>query len=162
MNDRRRTPRHSGDRRRFQRVAGTFALAGCMVVAQSLPTAAQSLPPVAQTIESAASASTTTSDARARDRSALRSAIIATVAGSVFDGVTTINGIRSGRARETNPLLGQHSARIVLMKSLLVIPQVLAEKHLVDTGHPKAARWLGYAVGGFAASVAIHNLRVGR
>jgi hypothetical protein len=102
------------------------------------------------------------SPAPARDSSALRSAIVATVAGSVFDSVTTVRGLSGGRAREANPILGQHPARIVLMKSVLLIPQILAEKHLVDTGHPRVAKWIGIAAGGFAASLAVHNLTIGR
>ena len=95
-----------------------------------------------------------------RDGSALRQAIIATVAGNVFDGVTTIVGVSSGSAREVNPLLGQTPGRIILMKTLFTLPQVLAEKHLVDTGHPTTAKWVGYVVGGLAAAVAIHNVQV--
>ena len=93
------------------------------------------------------------------DQSAFRTAAIATIAGNVFDTVTTVTGMNSGHMRETNPVLGQHVGTVVLFKSLLVVPVVLAEKHLVDTGHPNIARFLGYAVGGFSTTLGIHNLR---
>jgi hypothetical protein len=96
------------------------------------------------------------------DRYALRTAAIATIAGNVFDTVTTVAGMNSGRVRETNPVLGQHPARVVVFKSLLVIPVLLAEKHLVNTGHPTIARAMGFAVGGFSSTLAIHNIRAAR
>ena len=137
--------------RRGKRIAATLALAASLVAAQSLPASAQD-------IESPAPHPAATNAAQ-RDSSALRSAIAVTIAGNLFDTVTTIRGVQNG-AREVNPLLGQSPARIIVMKSLLVIPQVLAEKRLVDTGHPKAARWLGYAAGGFAAALAVRNIHI--
>ena len=120
-------------------VAGTIAIAFVFVTIQSAPARAQD-----------------------RGKSALRTAIAATVVGHVLDGVSTVVGLRSGRARELNPILGQHPARIIVLKSLFTVPQILAEKGLADHGHPKAARWLGCAAGGFATALAIHNFRTAR
>jgi hypothetical protein len=93
--------------------------------------------------------------------SALRTAIVLTIAGNAFDGATTVVGILGGRKRETNPVLGGHPARIIALKTLLTVPQVLAERHLVNAGHPKIAKALGFAVAGFASTIALHNLGAG-
>jgi hypothetical protein len=170
--------------RRLKCLAETLLLAGFFVVIQSRPAAAQGpadaeSPATAQsptTVQGLAVAERLAAqnpidlesqptavqpvEAKHRDRRALTEAVIATVAGNLFDGLTTIAGVRGGHAREVNPLLGQNPARILVLKGLLTLPQILAEKHLVDHGHATSARWVGYAVGGFAAAVAIHNVRV--
>ena len=153
---------------RVRQLAGTAALAASLVVVQSFPASAQDLPAPAQDVTTQALAAaqsleplTPRNVTPGRDSSAFRSAAFATIAGNLFDAVTTVRGLQNG-AREVNPLLGQSPARVVVMKSLLVVPQVYAEKKLVDNGHPKAARWLGYAAGGFAAALAVRNIRVGQ
>jgi hypothetical protein len=84
-----------------------------------------------------------------------------TVGGALADLFTTLSVINSNSGREANPLLGQSSARIIATKSLLLVPQLLAERHLARHGHPKAAMWLGVALGGLGTAMAIHNMNVG-
>jgi hypothetical protein len=88
-------------------------------------------------------------------------AMMMTVGGALADLFTTLSVINSNSGREVNPLLGQSPARIIATKSLLLVPQLLAEHHLAKHGHPKAAMWLGVALGGFGAALAIHNVNVG-
>jgi hypothetical protein len=88
-------------------------------------------------------------------------AIMMTVGGALADLFTTLSVINSNSGRESNPLLGQSPARIIATKSLLLVPQLLAERHLAKHGHPKAAMWLGVALGGFGTALAIHNMNVG-
>jgi hypothetical protein len=88
-------------------------------------------------------------------------AMMMTVGGALADLFTTLSVINSNSGRESNPLLGQSPARIIATKSLLLVPQLLAERHLVKHGHPKAAMWLGVALGGFGTALAIHNMNVG-
>jgi len=88
-------------------------------------------------------------------------AIMMTVGGALADLFTTLSVINNNSGREANPLLGQSSARIIATKSLLLVPQLLAEQHLARHGHPKAAMWLGVALGGLGTAMAIHNMNVG-
>jgi hypothetical protein len=137
-------------RRQLARALGTAALAVLLTAAETPLAFAQS---------------PTEAPAVAIDKvqqTAFRHAAIATITGNALDLATTVAGIQSGRMRELNPVLGQSSARIIVMKSLLTVPQILVEKHLADSGHPTAARWLGYTVGGFAAALAVRNVRVAR
>ena len=88
-------------------------------------------------------------------------AMMMTVGGTLADLFTTLSVISSSSGRESNPLLGQSPARIIATKSLLLVPQLLAERHLARHGHPKAAMWLGVALGGLGAALAVHNMNVG-
>jgi hypothetical protein len=88
-------------------------------------------------------------------------AMMMTLGGALADLFTTLSVINSNSGREANPLLGQSPARIIATKSLLLVPQLLAERHLAQHGHPKAAMWLGVALGGFGTALAIHNMNVG-
>ena len=89
-------------------------------------------------------------------------AMMMTVGGSLADLLTTLSVINSNTGRETNPILGQSAGRIIAVKSALLVPQLLAERHLATHGHPRAAMWLGVALGGLGTAMAIHNLNVGR
>jgi hypothetical protein len=142
-------PRAYVSRRQLARALGTAALVVSLTAAQTPAAYAQSpteAPVATDKIQQAA----------------FRQAAIATIAGNALDAATSVAGVTSGRLRELNPVLGQSPARIIVMKSLLTVPQILAEKHLVNTGHPTAARWLGYTVGGFAAALAVRNVRLAR
>lgn len=88
-------------------------------------------------------------------------AMMMTVGGTLADLFTTLSVINSNAGREVNPILGQSPARIIAMKSALLVPQLLAEHHLASHGHPKAAMWLGVALGGLGTAMAIHNMNVG-
>src|SRR5262249_41996091 len=74
-------------------------------------------------------------------------AIMMTVGGALADLFTTLSVINNNSGRELNPILGQSPGRIIAMKSLLLVPQLVAEHHLTKHGHPKAAMWLGVALG---------------
>jgi hypothetical protein len=89
-------------------------------------------------------------------------AMMLTVGGTLADIFTTLSVINSNAGREANPILGQSTARIIAVKSALLVPQLLAEHHLATHGHPKAAMWLGVALGGLGTAMAIHNMNVGR
>ena len=89
-------------------------------------------------------------------------AMMLTVGGTLADLFTTLTVLNSNAGREANPLLGQSPARIIAVKSALLVPQLLAEHHLATHGHPKAAMWLGVALGGLGTAMAIHNMNVGR
>jgi hypothetical protein len=89
-------------------------------------------------------------------------AMMMTIGGTVADMLTTLSVINSGAGHEANPILGESPARIIAVKSLLLVPQLFAEHHLTKHGHPKAAMWLGIALGGLGTSLAIHNMNVGR
>jgi hypothetical protein len=89
-------------------------------------------------------------------------AIMVTVGGTLADLFTTLSVLNSNAGREANPILGQNPARIIAVKSALLVPQLLAEHHLATHGHPKAAMWLGIAFGGLGTAMAIHNMNVGR
>jgi ABC-type Fe2+-enterobactin transport system substrate-binding protein len=89
-------------------------------------------------------------------------AMMLTLGGTLADLFTTLAVVNSGKGRELNPLLGSHPAQIIAMKSALLIPQLLAERHLARRGHPKAAMWLGIALGGFGTALAVHNMNVAR
>ena len=88
-------------------------------------------------------------------------AMMMTVGGTLADLFTTLAVINSNTGREVNPILGQSPGRIIAMKSALLVPQLLAEHHLAKHGHPKAAMWLGVALGGLGTAMAIHNMNVG-
>jgi len=89
-------------------------------------------------------------------------AMMMTVGGSLADLFTTLSVINTNTGREANPILGQSAGRIIAVKSALLVPQLLAEHHLASHGHPKAAMWLGVALGGLGTAMAIHNMNVGR
>ena len=89
-------------------------------------------------------------------------AMIMTIGGSMADLFTTLAVLNSNSGREVNPILGQNPARIIAMKSLLLVPQLMAEHHLAKHGHPKAAMWLGIALGGLGTAMAVHNMNLGR
>jgi hypothetical protein len=89
-------------------------------------------------------------------------AMMMTIGGSLADLLTTLSVINSNTGREANPVLGQSAGRIIAVKSALLVPQLLAEHHLATHGHPKAAMWLGVALGGLGTAMAIHNMNVGR
>jgi hypothetical protein len=104
----------------------------------------------------------TTATAPAPRSGSSQPAMMMTLGGSLADLFTTLSVINSSSGREVNPILGQSPARIIATKSLLLVPQLLAEHHLAKHGHPKAAMWLGVALGGLGTAVAIHNMNVGR
>jgi len=89
-------------------------------------------------------------------------AMMMTLGGSLADLFTTLSVINSNTGREANPILGQSAGRIIAVKSALLVPQLLAEHHLATHGHPKAAMWLGVALGGLGTAMAIHNMNIGR
>jgi hypothetical protein len=89
-------------------------------------------------------------------------AMMLTVGGALADLFTTLAVINDGSGRELNPILGQNPGRIIAFKSALLVPQLLAERHLARHGHPKAAMWLGVALGGVGAALAMHNMSIGR
>ena len=89
-------------------------------------------------------------------------AMMMTIGGSLADLFTTLSVLNSNTGREANPILGQSAGRIIAVKSALLVPQLLAEHHLATHGHPKAAMWLGVALGGLGTAMAIHNMNVGR
>ena len=88
-------------------------------------------------------------------------AMMMTIGGTLADLFTTLSVINSNAGREVNPILGQSPTRIIVTKSALLLPQLLAEHHLATHGHPKAAMWLGVALGGLGTAMAIHNMNVG-
>lgn len=88
-------------------------------------------------------------------------AMMMTIGGGLADLFTTLSVINSNSGREVNPILGQSPTRIIVTKSALLLPQLLAEHHLASHGHPKAAMWLGVALGGLGTAMAIHNMNVG-
>lgn len=88
-------------------------------------------------------------------------AILMTVGGTLADLFTTLSVINSNSGHEANPILGESPVRIIAVKSALLLPQLLAEHHLAKHGHPKAAMWLGIALGGLGTAMAIHNMNVG-
>ena len=94
-------------------------------------------------------------------RSSMRPAMMITLGGTLADLFTTLSVLNSGSGRELNPLLGQDPGRIIVAKSALLVPQLLAERHLITHGHPKAAMWLGIAFGGLGTAMAIRNMNVG-
>src|SRR5262245_35440406 len=89
-------------------------------------------------------------------------AMIMTLGGSMADLFTTLAVLNNNSGREVNPILGQSPGRIIAMKSLLLVPQLMAEHHLAKHGHPKAAMWLGVALGGLGTAMAIHNMNLSR
>jgi hypothetical protein len=89
-------------------------------------------------------------------------AMMMTLGGSLADLFTTLSVINNNTGREANPILGQSAGRIIAVKSALLVPQLLAEHHLATHGHPRAAMWLGVALGGLGTAMAIHNMNVGR
>jgi hypothetical protein len=89
-------------------------------------------------------------------------AMLMTVGGSLADLFTTLAVLNNNSGREVNPILGQHPGQIIAMKSALLVPQLLAERHLAKHGHPKAAMWLGIALGGLGTAMAVHNMNLGR
>jgi hypothetical protein len=104
----------------------------------------------------------TTATAPAPRSGSSQPAMMMTLGGSLADLFTTLSVINSSSVREVNPILGQSPGRIIATKSLLLVPQLLAEHHLAKHGHPKAAMWLGVALGGLGTAMAIHNMNVGR
>ena len=81
-------------------------------------------------------------------------------AGQAADALTTTLAIRSGRAREGNPLLPGDPGKIIAMKSLLAVPQVIGLRYLATHGHPKLAKMFGYGIGAGSGVVAWRNTRV--
>jgi hypothetical protein len=88
--------------------------------------------------------------------------ILATIAGNLADGGSTMWALKQPGTREVNPLLGQNPAAIFGLKAAITVPQILLEKYLANHGHPKAAKILGYTLGGLGAGLAAHNIAVGR
>lgn len=130
---------------------GFVAAIAFVLVGQSALARAEEREPTVKTTAPPASASSGSS----------QPAMMMTVGGALADLFTTLQVINSNSGRESNPLLGQSPARIIATKSLLLVPQLLAERHLAQHGHPKAAMWLGVALGGFGTVLAIHNMNVG-
>ena len=81
--------------------------------------------------------------------------------GNVFDTLTTVDALRSGRGKEGNPLLGQNPAVIAALKLLATVPEALVLRWL-GKDHPTVAKALGYGIGGLGAAVGARNLMVGR
>ena len=81
-----------------------------------------------------------------------------TSGGNAADAISTWKAISSGGARETNPLLPGGGKGIMMMKAAMTLPQILAERHLANSGHPTAAKVLGGIIGGLGTGLAIHNM----
>ena len=88
--------------------------------------------------------------------------MLAAVAGNTADTLSTWKAISSGRGVESNPLLPKSPTKIAAMKGALTLPQILLIKKLNDSGHPTAAKVLGYGVGALGGLLAYNNSKVGR
>lgn len=81
--------------------------------------------------------------------------------GSGLDGLTTFNAIKNG-AQEANPMLPQNPMGILGVKAAENLALQLAIKKLADSGHPTAAKILGYGGGAAFGGMALHNMNVGK
>lgn len=84
---------------------------------------------------------------------------VAAVSGQVADGISTLHAFKHG-AVEQNPLIGQSPGMLMGVKAAGAVGIPLLMKKIADSGHPKIAKALGYALGGAGALVAGHNYRV--
>lgn len=83
------------------------------------------------------------------------------IGGQVADIATTVQAIRSGRAREVNPAMGKTLGRMIAMKAATTAAEAyLIEKMAKD--HPKAALVMALTLGGIGAGLSVHNSRVGK
>ena len=143
-------PTHSAGWRRLPRPVRLTRMLFCagLLIAQQNTEASAQVP------------ENTGASAQISDSRSVRAAVIAAAAGNLLDGFSTVVALRDDSIREANPLLGQNPTRIVVIKGLFTVPQVLAVKYLAGHGHPTAARWLGYSIGALGAGLAVHNFRV--
>lgn len=83
----------------------------------------------------------------------------ALIAGNAADLASTVYALESGKGREGNPLLGQNpyviaGAKIGATLTLGYLMKALAKEH------PKAAKAVGYLVGGSMGALAARNVAV--
>lgn len=81
-----------------------------------------------------------------------RSPYVWLVAGQTADAATTARNFRLG-LRESNPVYGRDASlgKVLAVKAGETVALALLIRHFEHTGHPKAARVLGYVggIGGF-------------
>ena len=82
--------------------------------------------------------------------------------GELADLGTTIAALKSGRGRESNPLLGQNPWVMSGVKLGVAGALHAIMRHLDRTGHDKAAKIIGYVNGAAKGGIALHNSQVGR
>lgn len=96
------------------------------------------------------------------DKGSLWAPAAMTIAGNAADLGSTMWALKQGHAHEGNPIYGQNLGRIAATKIAATVPQILLERTLINHGHPTAAKVLGALSLGWGASIAAHNVAVGR
>lgn len=87
----------------------------------------------------------------------------ALIGGHVADAATTLHALKTvPGAVEANPLLGGFGPAGIAMKGGSALLQALLMKKLASSGHPTAAKALGYGIGGAMGALAARNSQVGK
>lgn len=80
---------------------------------------------------------------------------------SYADWKTTDNALATGQFHEGQPTVYRQDMRtITILKASQVATIVTVMWALQKTGHPKAAKFVGYLDGGVAGGAAVHNWRL--
>ena len=84
------------------------------------------------------------------------------VSGNVMDLWTTHRAFQRGAVEGNGFVSGQSIKTLIATKASFVFGLTVLMRHLEQTGHPRAAKVLGYIDGGVTWGVAAHNTRVMR
>lgn len=82
--------------------------------------------------------------------------------GSLADGISTVAALKRPGTYETNPLLSGGTAEMAAVKGGSTAALLWAMRELAKSGHPTAAKAIGYGGGALLGGLAAHNLRQGK
>ena len=84
------------------------------------------------------------------------------VSGNVADLVTTRAAFKRGGIENNGFLSGQPMKTLIVSKASFVLGLAVLMRHLERTGHPRAAKLIGYIDGGVTWGVAARNTTIMR
>lgn len=84
--------------------------------------------------------------------------MIAALIGQGADFASTAAALQNPSLREANPVMSSNLAIQALVKAGYTATAAYQIKHLADSGHPTAAKILGYAIAAAGAIPALSNL----
>jgi hypothetical protein len=87
---------------------------------------------------------------------------LALVGGHVADAATTLQALKRPGTEEANPLLNGFGPTGIALKGGSALLQALLMRKLANSGHPTAAKALGYGIGAGMGALAARNSQVGK
>lgn len=83
----------------------------------------------------------------------------AIIGGNLGDFLSTAKALQNPYVHEANAAMGGNGlGQIGGMKAGVTLAELLAARALAHSGHPTAAKWLGYTIGAGNGAVTAHNL----